>query len=285
MYPRYYALRRVNPYRGAVQIVEAGDALAHSQDGLTWHLKAADASGWVRPSGVWVEGEGLKVGHAANLEDLIPALEARPSLPFPFFDTRELWLLDKETGLPLAILATDRAGQTHREKPDPEWHPFILTYTGFHSPVLGRRDERHRDLLARQVNHAARPYPAAQWFQRDQAGEGVGLEGLRLESDWKHRRLPASAFPELLVRETWNSRVENSVIADYHAHLAPILLCWPRLGPAIRERLEAQACENPRWLARIHRLVPRWSDPERMRAALVAARLQEALGEPEPEWN
>ncbi len=295
MYPRYYALRRVNPYRGVVQIVEAGEVTAHSFDGLTWHLRADDGFGWVRPTGIWVEGEGLKAGPIENLGDILPALETRPELPFPILDTQELWLLDKESGLPLALLACDRASVTQHERPEGEWLPFALTYTGFHSPTLALRDKddpgtpsRHRDVLARMVNQAARPHPVAQWFQRDQAGEGRGLSGLRVPPEWRGRSLPPTAFPELLLRESWNSRLEKSVIADYHAWLAPQLLCWPRLSTDTRARLEILACERPQALARIHRLIPRMVDAERIHAALVAARLEQAAfgsGSPEQEWS
>jgi len=295
MYPRYYALRRVNPYRGVVQIIEASDVTAHSFDGVTWHLRADDGYGWVRPSGIWVEGEGLKAGHATNLGDILPALETRPTLPFPIVDTQELWLLDREFGLPLALLACDREGVKHNERPEGEWHPFVLSFTGFQSPTLAERYKldpysppRHRDVLARLINRAARPHPMAQWFQRGQTGEGVGFSGLRIPYEWQGRRLPAEAFPELLVRETWNSRLENSVIADYHAWLAPILLSWPRLSTATRARLEVLACDNPQWLARIHRLLPCRVDAPRIQAALVAAKMEQAafgIGSPEQDWN
>jgi len=294
MYPLYYALRRVNPYRGVVQIVEAGAVTAHSFDGLTWHLRADDGYGWVRPTGIWVEGEGLKAGHVENLGDILPALETRPALPFPIVDTRELWLLDQESGLPLALLACDREGVMHNEQPEGEWQPFVPSFTGFHSHSLAEHDasdprSNHRDLLARQVNQAAGSDPAAQWFQRDRAGEGVGFSGLNIPGEWQGRRLSADVFPELLVRENWNSRLENSVIADYHAWLAPILLSWPRISVATRARLEILACEQPQWLARIHRLLPSRVDAPRIQAALVAARLENALeqaaGGPEQDWN
>lgn len=303
MYPRYYALRRVNPYRGVVQIVEAGDVTATSLDGLTWHLRADDGYGWVRPTGIWVEGEGLKAGHAANLGDILPALETHPGLPFPIVDTQELWLLDKESGLPLALLACDRPSVKHVERPEGEWHPFVLSFTGFHSPSLAEHDlqaphtpPRHRDVLARQVNQAARPHAAAQWFQRDPEGEGCGGGGLRIPPEWVGRRLPREAFPELLVRESWNTRLEKSAIADYHAWLAPTLLCWPRLSTATRAHLEMLACDKPQALARIHRLLPVMLDAPRIQTALVAARLEQAVeqaagqattssGNPEQDWN
>lgn len=288
MYPRYFALRRVNPYRGVLQMVEAGDATAYSQDGLSWHIRSDDGYGWVRPSGIWIEGKGLVAGQAKDLGDILAALDGRPALPFPFFDTQELWLLDKESGLPLALLATDRATAEHAEQPSADWYPFVQTYNGFHSSTLTQRAEagaRHRDFLTRQVNNAAKPYAAAQWFQRNQAGEGSGGYGLRIPSEWRGRQLPAAGFPELIVRETWNSRLEKSVIDDYHAWLAPILLLWPRLSTATRARLESLACEKPRWLARVHRLLPTMLDAPRLKAALVAARLEESADNLEQDWN
>jgi hypothetical protein len=296
MPPRYQALRRLNPYRGMVQIVDLGLRAAQSYDGVTWHLRAVDGQGQIRASGIWVADVGLKAGQGAALGELVEALEARPPLPFPALDSQELWLLDRETGLPLALLASARAELKHGERPDPEWRPFAPNFTGFVSPSLARRDareplaaQRHRDVLARQVNHAARPHAAAQWFQRDPAGAGGGLAGLRLEAPWRGRALPAAAFPELLARETWSSRLEKSVIDDYHAYLAPILLLWPHLTDGTRARLEILACENPRWLDRVHRLLPRVLDSERIQAALVAAKLEQAAqisaSGPESDWN
>lgn len=282
MYPRYYALRRVNPFRGVIQVVDLGEATAHSHDGLTWHLRADDGHGWVRPVGVWEQGVGLKAGHPVGLDGLLAALETPPPLPFRIVDSQELWLLDRESGLPLALLATEQAGTPRNEQPDPEWYPFVRSYTGFRSEALAQRDATartgtaHKDTLARLVNQAARPHPMAQWFQRDEEGAGQGGSGLRLPHEWRGRHLAAADFPELLVRETGNSRLEQSVISDYHAWLAPMLLLWPRLSDATRARLERLACLKPRWLARVYRLLPTQVDPACIQAALVAARLEQA---------
>lgn len=291
MYPRYYALRRLNPYRGVIQVIDAGEAVAHSYDGLTWHLRADDGYGWVRPTGVWIEGEGLKLGQAKGQGDILAALEARPDLPFPLADHAELWLLDKETGLPLALLGAERASLHAPGSIEPEWHPFVLSYTGFRSEALAAHEAgdakagaAHRDTLARMVNHRARPQPAAQWFLRDAAGTGEGLEGLRLEPGWQGRRLPAEAFPELLVAEALNSRLERSVINDYHLWLAPLLLLLPRLSDAARERLEVAAMARPRWLLKVHRLLPKVLDADRLKATLVAARLEAAAADGEPDF-
>jgi hypothetical protein len=294
MYPRYYGLRRVNPYRGVVAVVDVGDASAHSFDGLTWHLRADDGHGLVRPVGVWEAGTGWKLGRPDAAPDLIAALEAHPPFPFPIVDIWELWLLHRETGLPLAILDTAREGEPRPESREVQWLPFVPTYTGFCSPTLLDREKRatgmrgtdiaHRDMLARIVNHAARPHPMTQWFRRDQSGIGEGAGGARLPYELRRRKLPNEAFPELLVHEKWNSRLEQSVIADYHAWLAPLLLLWPRLTMTTRDRLEALACERPRWLVRVHRLLPQVVDPARLNAALVAARLEQAQGGNDDNW-
>lgn len=294
MYPRYYALRRVNPYRGVVAVVDTGEATAHSFDGVRWHLRADDGFGLLRPVGVWEEGVGLRAGQPGAAPDLMAALETRPPLPFPIFDTWELWLLHRETGQPLALVGTAREAEPRPESREVQWLPFVPTYTGFHSPALAERERRattavgdhaaHREMLARIVNHAARPHAMTQWFKRDQAGVGQGTGGARLPHEWRGRQLPARDFPELLVQETWNSRLEQSVIADYHAWLAPLLLLWPRLTMESRDRLEALACKRPRWLFRVHRLLPRVVDPARLNAALVAARLELAQGENDDNW-
>lgn len=284
MTARYYALRRLNPYRGVVQHVEIGDAVARSLDGLTWHLRADDGQGWVRPVGVWVEGEGLKAGVGHRHPELLAALEQRPPLPFVIADTVELWLLDKETGLPLALLGAELPSRHRHGLAELEWIPFALTYRGFSSAVLtargadGPNSLRHRDFLERQVNGRARPYAAAQWFRRDSDGGGEGLTGYRLGKGWQGRILDRSGFPELLVGENWNSRLEKSVIEDYHAWLSPFLLCWPGLSDATRARLETAAASRPQWLAQVYRLLPMVLDEAGLNAALVAARLEAASG-------
>jgi hypothetical protein len=279
---RYYAVRRLNPYRGVVQVVDVDDAEARSLDGVTWHLRADDGQGWVRPVGVWVEGEGLKAGVGERYPELLAALADKPTLPFPLADTVELWLLAKDSGRPLALLGANRPSVHRHGLPDLEWIPFALTYRAFHSPALsealgdGPRVSRHRDIIERQVNATARPYAAAQWFRRRADGSGEGLSGYRLAPGWEDRVLAAEAFPDLLVSESWNSRLEKSVIWDYHAWLSPFLLCWPTLADAVRSRLEAAACLRPQWLAQVYRLLPKVLERDAIQAALVAARLQQA---------
>ncbi|MCX7673433.1 MAG: hypothetical protein N2Z63_07535 [Thiobacillaceae bacterium] len=287
MTPRCYAYRRVNPYRGVVHVLDLGEAYAETHDGRTWHLHAEDGQGGLRPVGVWVKGEGLRLGGRVPTP-LLQALQSHPPLPFRLADRMELWLLDKQHGLPLALLASCLPSRFRTGPIAPEWHPFVLSHSGFHSSALAAREEvagaagtRHRDWLARMVNAAARPYPAAQWFLRRPDGSGEGRAGLRLSPAWEGRTLPAQAFPALLLREVWNNPLEQSVIDDYHNYLAPLLLMLPELSMATRARLEAAAFSRPMELERVHRLLPCVLDHAGMTAALVAARLLAAQTRPD----
>ncbi len=281
---RYFSLRRLNPYRGVVQYVDIGDAEARSLDGLTWHLRAEDSQGWVRPVGVWVAGEGLKAGVGERYPELLAALKDMPALPFHPADRVELWMLDKETRLPLALLDAQRPSQHRHGLTEIEWMPFALRYRGFQSTVLAARETgipsapRHRDYVQRMVNLRARPYAAAQWFHRQPDGGGEGLTGYRINAACQGRRLGSSDFPELLVSAEWNNPLEKSVIDDYHRWLAPFLLCWPNMSVATRAELETAARLRPHWLSQVHRLLPTVLDPEAINAALVAARLEQASG-------
>jgi hypothetical protein len=282
---RYFAVRRLNPYRGVTQTIDIGEASAQSMDGVTWHLRADDGFGWVRPVGIWVEGEGLRAGVAERYPGLIEALCQRPKLPFRLADSMELWLLDRETGLPLALLDSTRPSLYVPGRIEPEWLPFVKSYTGFHSAALAARANHgwgvsaHRDTLARIVNDAARPHASAQWFKRQPDGSGIGMEGLRLEARWLGRSLAATDFPELMVRLDWNNRLEQSVITDYHAWVSPLLLLLPGLTDPTRDSLEQAARQRVRWLLQVHRLIPKVLDLARFNANLVAARLEAASGD------
>ena len=285
MHGRYFSQRRLNPYRGLILTVDVGDSTAHSYDGITWHLRSDDGFGWIRPTGIWVEGEGLRAGVASRHSEIVDALENQPQVPFPLADRLELWLLDREFGLPLALLDTCRPSTFSPGRIHPEWQPFPLTYTGFRSQALAQREFEHResavphrDALARIVNNAARPFASAQWFQRRTDGSGEGLLGHRIDAALQGRVLDSSAFPELLVRADWNSRLERLVINDYHAWVSPLLLQLPGLSDSTRDRLEDVARMRGRWLLKRHRLLPKVMDTTRLNAILVSARLEETAG-------
>lgn len=247
---RYFSRRILNPFRGVVQVVEVESASAVSRDGLTWHLYGNDGHGWLRPIGVWETGRGQTRGI-----DLPPvlraALKALPALPFAPDDAAECWLLDVE-GRPLALLAS--AAQPGELPPgeaiDLFWQPFVETYTGFDSAALqaaGIPQAQHARWLAEAINARAGAPREIRWFR---AGEINGL----------------LAVPS-------NNLLEQSAIADYHAHLAPMLLACAGLDDTLRAILERAAFENPQACERGFRLWSKVIDTERLQATRVAARL------------
>jgi hypothetical protein len=98
-----------------------------------------------------------------------------------------------------------------------------------------------------------------------------------LPDAWRGRNLPASAFPELLVRETGWAVETAALVRDYHDWIAPRLLILPQLSVATRQRLEAAASVRPEALEQTYRLLPRRLDAARLNTALVVWRLACAL--------
>ncbi len=168
---------------------------------------------------------------------------------------------------------------------DPHWRPFLLTDTQFVSPTLTSKERNnpergwktpHRDQLESQVNMASRPYPAAQWFERQPDGGGIGHDGLRLADDEVGRTLPKDDFPELLISEDWDDAIQRGLVNDYHDWYAASLLAHQNLSRATRQRLERAACKRPQALLSSWPLIPEVIDDDAIEVALVSAKLMNA---------
>ncbi|MDP2027701.1 hypothetical protein [Sulfuriferula sp.] len=252
-----YAIRQLSPYRGMLFVIEVEGALAYSSDGHIWQVHCKNPFSRYWPAGEWIEGEGGTLTHCQHQETILQALENHPPLPFAAHDQLDLWLLDKQHGLPLALLKTQRDHTEPATVGDPTWYPFALTDTAFtaacQAEADARRDPRawpvpHRDVVSRLVNEAARPLPAAQWFRRGTHHSDIGLNaGLRLDPVWVGRQLSGADFPELLTQSGLRS--------------------------STRKRLEAAAAEHPERLLKIYRVLPAVADASHLNAMLVAARL------------
>jgi hypothetical protein len=218
---RCFALRRLNPFLGTLQVLELPEARALSADGLLWHLELLarrhlalplwDDSGTAGSEarffrfGSWSARGGLtrlpvnsilgdQTGHPA-LTPLLRALERLPPLPFALADPLELWLLDADDQ-PLALVQSRRLQDPLPADPPLPWR--ALAATGGRpdgiAPAILDRAERAAAL----VRGAAGTPPQTQWLLRQADGAGQAQGG-------RHdgRRWPAAAFPELLVREHW----------------------------------------------------------------------------------
>ncbi len=278
----YYGVRRLGPYLGVIQVIDVGEACAYSTNGRSWRIRQQTASGrfrWGVPQRPVAGDDPVRNCNAAQL---VEALENHPPVPFPLRDRFELWLLEHDTRLPLALLATRYRESEMAEVRDPHWHAFPTTATDFVSVTLERKTppgsyrRSHRDQLESLVNMASRPLPAAQWFERRADGSGEGREGLRLAQGEPGRVLGKGDFPELLVSEAWDDEVSHGLIADYHDWCAASLLAHQNLRQTTRARLERAACRRPAGLLDSYPLIPEILDDEAMRVALVSARLMDA---------
>lgn len=275
----YYALRRFSPYQGMIQVVDVGSARAYSTDGRHWTVRLQSTSAGFGANDADNEP-------AATADDLMKALNERPRLPFPQQDRIELWLLEKATGLPLALVKTRRNLDEIDAVKEPSWRPFLTTDSGFVCDSLESGQQaragartfavRAQDVLEREVNLAARPLPALQWFQRLDEGNGIGWDGLRVEPHWTGRRLPRDAFPELLVADNWDDELIRDLVCDYHAWHAPLLLAHQNLSRGTRRWLEDAARRRPLRLLDNYAMFPEVLDEDAMQVALVSAKLMQS---------
>ncbi len=280
----YYGVRRFGPYLGVIQVIDVGDACAYSTNGRSWRIRQQTASGQFRWGVAQISQAGNDPVRIANAAHLVEALERHPPVPFPIRDRYELWLLRHETRKPLALLGTRYRAEEMEVVRDPHWRAFPTTDTGFISPTLQakeaassrRRHPSHRDQLESLVNMASRPLPAAQWFERQADGSGVGLDGLRLVENEAGRDLCAEDFPELLVSDEWSDPDVSGLIEDYHNWCAGSLLAHQNISRSTRERLEHAACQRPVGLLAAYPLIPEILDRDAIDVALVSAKLMNA---------
>ena len=300
--PRRYALRLLSPFLGTLQILQAGDGRALSEDGLTWHLQVraqVRRSPWGRfdPGGLawryvlvgtWTAAGGLRRVPLDPTWVVPPLVEGAEALaralarhagevPYPLEDALECWLLDA-AGDPLALLASAFDTGEPPPAPAPEWRPCRSDDLGFVSPSLlaagvpadGAGNHRyHRDHLADRVRKRAGQPPRCAWFRRRPDGGGEPLAGGGPDAG-------AGGFPELLLREDWDDPQDHALVQDYLAWLAPRLLTLPGLAPETRARLERLARRDAVAVAALHRLYPELCDPGLLKAARVEAALRAA---------
>ena len=296
-----YGVRRLNPFLGVMQVLATTDSRAISPDGYNWQIQIlADKPDdmWGAPSngrtareylrfGTWSRDKGLRQIPANPLLDLSTMLERAGQLlkllekhhhrvPFPLEDRFELWLLDRESRMPLALLAsrtgTEELEQpisrhwycTHRREPDfpsPDWERL--------RPQRPRDNNPHVSALEQLVGTRSSDMPSL-WFERDRQGMGRTIANT---PDEERRELPAAAFPERLLKTDLGSEDEDSLVADYLAWSAPYLLTLP-LTDETRALCEQQAVKRALLVADLWQLYPKIVDTAAINAARVEARLR-----------
>jgi hypothetical protein len=277
---RYYSLRRLSPYQGTVQVVECPGFRAMSADGMRWRVQFLNQRTRFSSYGVWrADGHGSLI-ETERTRPIIAALRDRPPLPFRLADSLELWLLDANEQLPLALLAATLPERTPAQATVLQWRTALAGDDTFRAPSLGGIEGvshmPHRNVLDRCVQRAAGSQPRAQWFRRADDGTGEGLERVGLDRVLVGRRLERAAFPDLLLRPDWGSDRERDLVRDYHEWHACSLLTHTDLSRAARSELERAACRQAGKLFRVRYLLPEIIDNERLQVAMVEAVIRQS---------
>lgn len=281
----FYGLRCFSPYQGTVQVIQMPGFRAISDDGMTWRVQLLQRRSRVSSYGIWrADGSG-SLKEFDHTQSIVEILRNHPPLPFPLADKLELWLLGAHDGLPLATLESTLSQASPPPVTQPVWHAALQGDSGFIAPSLigasGRRDAStihvtHAAVVSRWVQKGGGPQPRAQWFRRNETGNGVGLIGLRIDDSFVGRRLDRAEFPELLVREDWGSEQERALVRDYHDWQAPYLLAHDNLTRVTRDRLERAACRQAGRLYRVRKLLPEVLNPDLIKVAMVEAVIRRA---------
>ncbi|UCE88804.1 MAG: hypothetical protein JSW10_10840 [Pseudomonadota bacterium] len=281
----------MHPFLGVTQIVRTPVGRASSVDGTGWQLRVRVAVPQLRWSvldrprsaerevlfGAWSAHDGLvrvplnpAIDHdqaSERADSLLAALAScHDKVPFSRADNYELWLLDKEDALPLALLLS----ATEEPPPSPDWP---LHWHASRRDENGFATAESRERLIRLVSARAGHPPCAQWVQRD-AGGGSGLHGVGLAGPLRARRLPAEVFPGLTLREQWPEEDDRTLVQDYLEWLAPYLLMLSEMDDAVRDRLEHAARRRALAVEQCHRLYPRILNPELIESARVEAMMR-----------
>jgi hypothetical protein len=298
---RCYAVRRVNPFEGVLQIVETHDARAYSPNGTIWQIQVLTqrpdhtwrSFSHVLPIeqffnfGLWDAKGGLQKIPANPVMDIggmTRAAEALTSelhrlggqLPFRLSDRYECWSTDYQ-GNPIALLATTEDPQRMPDIRAARWQATRVSEHGFVSPSLvalgipadgdlGPR--QHAEHLERQVRQSGQQKA---WFERSESGTGR-----RIDPPNPAAPLPASAFPPLGLKTDWKDQQTRDLATDYLAWQAPRLLMLQDIDDRQRRWLEPEACRQAVELAAAYRLIPHVIDHRRIEAARVEARLRRA---------
>jgi hypothetical protein len=280
-----YAIRRVNPFLGVLQVIATEGGRAVSSNGVVWEieLRTERSPMWGSLNkdtkeaiyyrfGLWSKDEGLVNRPLAPHLDRDPLImqcnilikciaERLQQLPFKLIDNRELWLFYKEEKRPIALLAS-RKPETKPPSPEPKYWKSCLGANGLASQYRYPQASSLEALVERTASSNICKY----WVTRADDGSGT------LDSSGEN--LQANEFPSYLISENWPNDELVSLVSNYIAWIAPSLLTLQHLSDAERDRLES--CLNVQAISIEHHwhLYPETKDEKKLKAARVQCRLQ-----------
>ncbi|MES9909412.1 MAG: hypothetical protein ABW150_13040 [Candidatus Thiodiazotropha sp.] len=274
MYIETYSRRLLSPFHGLQQVITVAGGIAESMNGWNWKLYVADES-IVSHTGLseivygsWNPAQGLSRSRIRGAmpsslieqigDQLLNAVEhLAEEIPFPSMDTYELWLLDEQRGLPLALLDSALADDTRTPYDNPAWYPGGQAGRKFSS------DSGDAEALACLIKSTAGKQSTAKWIKQKCDGSGKDHSG---------DHYPGTLFPALLLRDRWEDSNHQQLVSDFLEWQAPWLLQLP-LRPETRSRLETAAWERPLETSRVYRLFPEIIDEQGLTTTRVKARI------------
>ncbi len=294
---RCYSQRLLNPFRGAVNVIRYKSAEAVTSDGIQWDiyvsnaalLEGLDKTGNVQISdiryGRWSREQGLTRGPVYPSDEFFMLekmgsvvyqhlLSVHDKLPFPFLDSIELWLLDRQQR-PLALLNAVVDQHDIDDYQLLDWRAGRLCKQAFSSESTdSSRYESAADQLIGMINGRAGSPPAAQWFDRKADGSAVGLHGHHIDPSLVGRTLGADAFPEFFISAGDTEEQSAALVEEFIAWQAPWLLLLHTLGEEQRRYFEQCARTQALIVDQQYLLYPEVVDESFLRAARVEAQLR-----------
>jgi hypothetical protein len=295
-----YSQRLLNPFRGAVNIIRYKSAEAVTSDGINWDIYVSNDSlldGLEQGKSVqisdirygrWSLGEGLTRGpiypsdEFFKLEEMGAVvyqhlLKVHDQTPFPFSDSIELWLLDKQD-MPLALLnaVVDekdiddyqlldwRAGRRCRETFKPESAGAIAAGSAGSAA----------DVLIEYINNCAGSPPSAQWFARKEDGSATAMHGHNIDPGLTGRVLDCSSFPEHFIAISHDDETYSLLAQEFIEWQSPWLLLLDTLSVEQRRHFEQCARKQALVVDQQYLLYPEVVDESVIRTARVEAKLR-----------
>lgn len=276
----FYAIRRLNPFLGVMQIIETDAGRASTTNGVVWHIelqiaKTADwgslnaseeQQGWCL-FGLWSEKDGLIKAPMSlgskdlAVEQLIKGIQLHQhNLPFPLVDHRELWLLDERTRKPLALLMSMVPGSSLTNQ-KPRYWKGCLAQQG----VAGQDRFAEIDRLEMEVRKRAGFNTDCLWVTWD-------ADHNQAETD-QAEHFARDRFPAFGIDQDWPDESNKSLVQSYIDWLAPALLTLPHLTISERARLESNLHKRACRIEYYWRLYPRILDKKKLVSARVQARM------------
>ncbi len=307
-----YSERILNPFRGVMNVIALDDAEAVTTDGLTWSLYVRDRFDACEDEpeefaeidnphirfGTWSEEQGLvrapvlpgyhyrEIQHKG--ERLLEVVRHYAGdVPFAFRDYYELWLLEKDTHLPLALIDSVCCDTEMYNNDLLTWRAGNLCRSEFKSQLVNPADAggSHADVLNRLVNSRAGSKPMAQWFLREENGYGYGLRGVNLDSRLEGREMSPRLFPRLFIEEHWENKTDAVLVNDFIDWMSPWLLLLDFLKDRQRASLELSARKHALLVDKLHRLYPKVVEERHIKAARVEAMLRKTRQQQQPECD